>query len=322
MSAKVWITTSSPDSFSRQLKRRVVMYDPLHAELIGYEEGEDSEEDSSPENDDSFEQSEIDREAEEAQRDERAQERENRAAARVQQMDEDRAADEPGPSDEPGYSDSDTEAPPEGGGGGGGGGYGGGESYVQPPTFSSVTPMAEPQAPAPGPIAATADIAKQAIASFQDKLANKDIGAMLATRQLIALSPKSPAAQAVLSAVVNTPPAPDASPVVRRAFSSLPGLTPQPAPAPIGTSRSTSGFTSSRVAQLRPQSVPVAQTSIRRTLSPLRGISGEVAMGGTISGAVSEVIKVALTPVAWAADATGSISKEVGKLLSSLARKL
>src|SRR5438445_7783930 len=57
--AKVTIQASSPDSWSRRLEKRTVVYDPLHGEMIGYGDEDDEDmvpaeqsidEDESPEN--------------------------------------------------------------------------------------------------------------------------------------------------------------------------------------------------------------------------------------------------------------------------------
>lgn len=67
---------------------------------------------------------------------------------------------------------------------------------------------------------------------------------------------------------------------------------------------------------------PTRKVRRRRASSIASHFMGEVFMGRTVHGTVSQVLSTALTPVAWATHAVGSASNQVGSLLESLARKL
>lgn len=359
---KVGIVGGNPDMWIKKLERKNLVFDPLHAEIIGYDDEEGAEqEENDMENYPGEVEEYPDEEAEAAEETypDYPEEEETYETYPEGSYPEDSYETYPEESYPYPPDSGMTFAPyaPQGPDMT----AGPGENYPYPPPVQlppelySTPPVFPPSPPDPvptGQLTALSNIVQQSANNFQNKLIAKDPAAVSAFTNLIKQANSNPVAKQVLKIVEKpfVPPTPSGGGLTGL-FKTIPPTKPAPPPSPLAglfkapppkpapsPSGGLAGLFKAPIPPPKPAPPPPGMFKIPVPIAPkptlptvpmglLKGapklsVRGEVVMGGQITRAISSIFNLALSPVVWATHGAGTVSKEVGNLLEGIARKL
>lgn len=299
--AKVNVRSSTPESFSRNLDRRTIVWDPLHAEMVGFEPENpditshwsyndtilhgDSETDSEDRADADSEM--IDNSSDDS-REEESEFTDPNNQDEVDGPDNERPVDDeppPGQAFEEASNDSSDEVPPP-----------------MPPSFSPVT---GPGQSADVPAAQTAAEA-QAAQDFHQNIVEGRPDAIKALTALAVKAKRSPKAKKVLKAIARA----------------KPKARPTTKPPAYLTQTDAQRRALRPGGYIKPKKKPIKKKGFLGLR--VRGDDvGEVTiMSGAVTSTVANVISTVLRPVSWVTNEAGAVVRDVGGLIESLGKKL